>query len=73
MQNKVLSRFLTVCCAFVMLWLPEGPSAQECHPGAVFETETHRVLEVAPGVHFVTGTGKVFTSSNAIVNCRSGV
>ena len=73
MQNKVVSRFLTVCCAFVMLWLPEGLSAQERHPGAVFETETHRFLEVAPGVHFVTGTGKVFTSSNALVNCRSGV
>ena len=67
MQNKVLSRFLTVCLAFVMLWLAEDLSAQERNRGAVFETETHRFLEVAPGVHFVTGTGKVFTSSNALV------
>ncbi|MDX1384731.1 MAG: MBL fold metallo-hydrolase, partial [Thermoanaerobaculia bacterium] len=33
----------------------------------VFETATHRFEEVAPGVHFVTGTGRVFVQSNCMV------
>jgi len=33
----------------------------------VVETDTHRFVEVAEGVWFVTGTGSVYTMSNAMV------
>ena len=67
MQNNVLSRHLAIRVGFAMLTMAAHLQAQEPPSGAVFETRTHRFLEVAPGVHFVSGTGKVFTFSNALV------
>ncbi len=35
--------------------------------GVVVETDTHRFEEVAPGVHFIVGTGTIFVQSNAML------
>ena len=48
----------------LLLWIPALTLAQE---GDVVETDTHRFVEVAEGVWFVTGSGAVFTMSNAMV------
>lgn len=35
--------------------------------GVVVETDTHRFEEVAPGVHFIVGTGTIFVQSNSML------
>ena len=46
-----------------LLAAPARVDAQEL----ALETETHRFEEVAPGVYFVTGTGRLFVQSNCMV------
>ena len=53
---------LVLTCLFVLV--PGLTAAQE---GEVVETDTHRFIEVEDGVWYVTGTGAVFTMSNAMV------
>ncbi len=67
MKNKARFRLSIICFALIAFCAGVGIRAQEAQSGKVFETKTHRFLEVAPGVHFVSGTGKVITSSNAMV------
>jgi glyoxylase-like metal-dependent hydrolase (beta-lactamase superfamily II) len=58
--NKV-TRSIGLICASVIL-LPALASAQR-----VVESDSHRFTEIAPGVYHVTGTGSVYTMSNAMV------
>lgn len=67
MKNKVSFRLSTVCFALIAWCAAVAIQAQETHSEKVFETQTHRFLEVAPGVYFVSGTGDVITSSNALL------
>ena len=46
-----------------LILLPGLVSAQ----GRVVESDSHRFTEIAPGVYHVTGTGSVYTMSNAMV------
>ena len=50
-------------CALCLLLFPVLALAQD----KVVESDTHRFIEVADGVWFATGTGSVFTMSNAMV------
>ena len=55
--RKILTAFL------ILLLMPTLLSAQ----GRVVESDSHRFEEVADGVWLVTGTGSVYTMSNAMV------
>ena len=44
-----------------------GVDTEAAWEPAVFETETHRFEEYAPGVHFAVGSGAIFVQSNALV------
>ena len=65
MTKNTLSRLSLVCVALTVTWIAVGLSADDSD--GVFETKTHRFREVAPGVYFVSGTGEVYTQSNAMV------
>jgi cyclase len=62
---KVLARTIPLIRLVLasLLLLPGLVSAQ----GRVVESESHRFTEIAPDVWFATGTGSVYTMSNAMV------
>lgn len=62
MKNRTNSSLLN-SFLFMLLLLPGLTLAQD----NVVETDTHRFVEVAEGVWFVSGTGSVYTMSNAMV------
>ena len=63
MKNKFYSVYLARAVLSIVLALPGLSLAQD----QVRETASHRFVEVAEGVWFATGTGSVFTMSNAMI------
>ena len=63
-------RLALTCVGFIALAACGGDGTDdgaELPHGAVVETDTHRFEEVAPGVHFIVGTGTIFVQSNAML------
>ncbi len=63
MSMKFNSLCVALCAVAALLAAPV--LGQD--PSSVFETDTHRFDEVAPGVYFVVGTGSIFVQSNCMV------
>ena len=61
-----MTLFRLLGCSTLVLALL-GACAHSRSAAQSFETETHRFEAQAPGVYFVTGTGKLFVQSNALV------
>ena len=63
MKYRILSTSLLTLLAYLLILLPGISLAQE---GRVVESDSHRFVEVAEGVWFATGSGSVYTMSNAM-------
>lgn len=62
-MKKLVISFSSLMYFLGMLVLPQLASAQD----RVVESDSHSFVEVADGVWFATGTGSVYTMSNALV------
>jgi cyclase len=59
--------FRNTVVALMIMLSRETLALDELPQWKTIETETHRFREIAPGVYFVTGTGKVFVHGNCMV------
>jgi glyoxylase-like metal-dependent hydrolase (beta-lactamase superfamily II) len=53
--------------ALMIMLIPAALALDELPRWKTIETATHRFREIAPGVYFVTGTGRVFVHGNCMV------
>jgi cyclase len=60
-------RNATIMFALMIMLMPALLAPDELPNWKTIETSTHRFREIAPGVYFVTGTGKVFVHGNCMV------
>ncbi|MFB3906351.1 MAG: MBL fold metallo-hydrolase [Acidobacteriota bacterium] len=69
-RGGIMSRVPTavyLVLVFASVLFLAGLHAQDSVNGRLFQTATHRFQEVAPGVYFASGTGKIVTHSNSLV------
>lgn len=66
MMMRVPTR-IQLIIVFASVLLIARLDGQDSGSGRTFQTATHRFQEVAPGVYFASGAGKIVTHSNSLV------